>query len=88
LRLTAAAAAKQQDVKLPVATRRALDEAVQFARLRIDAQRAQCARLDTELPLPRVVLPRLPVARLFPQHLDVLADALAAAPVVPKGSER
>jgi arsenite-transporting ATPase len=88
LRLTAAAAAKQQDVKLPVATRRALDDAVQFARVRIDAQRAQCERLDTELPLPRVLLPRLPVARLFPQHLDVLADALAAAPVAPKGATR
>ncbi len=88
LRVSAAAAAKQQDVKVPVATRKALDEAVRFARARVDAQQAQCARLDTELPLPRVLLPRLAVARLFPQHLDVLADALAAEPVTPKGGPR
>ena len=84
--MTAAAAAKQQDVKLPVATRRALDDGVAFARVRLEAQREQFLRLDSELPLPRVHLPRLPVARLFPQHLDVLADALAAEPVVPEGA--
>ncbi len=88
VRISAAAAAKQQDVKVPVATRRALDEMVQFARVRLDAQREQCARLDSELPLPRVLIPRLPVARLFPQHLDVLADALAEAPTTPKGRVR
>lgn len=88
LHVTAAAAAKQQDVKVPIATRRALDEAVRFARSRVDAQAAQLARLDTELPMPRVHLPRLPVARLFPQHLDQLADALAVEPVHPAGGAR
>jgi anion-transporting ArsA/GET3 family ATPase len=86
--VTAANAAKQQDVKLPMATRRALDDAVRFARVRLEAQREQYARLDDELPLPRVLLPRLPVARLFPQHLDVLADALAVDPAATEVSTR
>ena len=88
LRMTSAAAAKQQDVKVPIATRRALDEAVHFARVRLDAQDEQFARLDTDLRIPRVHLPRLPVARLFPQHLDELADALAAEPYLAKGAKR
>jgi anion-transporting ArsA/GET3 family ATPase len=86
--VTAANAAKQQDMKLPMATRRALDDAVRFARVRLEAQREQYARLDDELPLPRVLLPRLPVARLFPQHLDVLADALAVDPAATEVSTR
>lgn len=83
LSLTATAAAKQQGVTLPLATRRALDEAARFGRVRIDTQHQQFARLDESLPLPRILLPRLPVARLLPEHLDTLATALAATPISP-----
>ena len=83
LSMSAAAAAKLQEVKLPLATRRALDDAVRFARVRIDGQRTQFARLDAGLALPRVHLPRVPVARLLPSHVDVLAAALAVDPIVP-----
>lgn len=74
--LTAAAAAKRQGVTLPIATRRALDETARFARDRLAVQRAQLARLARDLPVPQVQLPRLPVARLLPEHLDLLARAL------------
>jgi hypothetical protein len=81
--MTAAAAAKQQQVSLPIASRRALDDAVKFARGIVERQLLQYHRLDDSLPLPRVHLPRLPIARLMPAHIDVLADALAVAPFVP-----
>ena len=83
LSLTAAAAAKKQGLTLPLATRRALEESARFGRVRNDAQRDQFSRLDTLLPLPRILLPRLPVARLLPEHLDTLATALAAPPINP-----
>lgn len=84
LSMTAAAAAKQQKITVPAATRRALDDAIRFGRGRLDGQREQFARLDHALKMPRVLLPRLPVARLQPEHLDLLAGALAAEPVVSK----
>ncbi|MDO9173712.1 MAG: hypothetical protein Q7V62_02840, partial [Actinomycetota bacterium] len=83
LSMTAAAAAKQQKVTVPAATRRALDHAVLFGRSRLDGQREQFARLGSALPMPREHLPRLPVARLLPEHLDRLATALATEPVGP-----
>jgi anion-transporting ArsA/GET3 family ATPase len=88
LALTAAAAAKQQHVTVPLATRRALDEVVRFGRTRVASQREQFARLDDGLPLPRIHLPRLPVARLLPEHLDLLADALSVEPIVVGGAGR
>ncbi len=81
LSMTAAVAARKQKVTLSVDTRRALDEVVRFGRARLDLQAEQFARLDDRLPLPRIHLPRLPVARLLPEHLDVLADALANEPI-------
>ena len=84
LLLSAAAAAKKQGVTLPLATRRALDETARFGRVRLEAQREQFARLDESLPLPRILLPRLPVARLLPEHLDIFASALAAPPTNPQ----
>ncbi len=81
LSMTAAVAARKQKVTLSVDTRRALDEVVRFGRARLDLQAEQFARLDDRLPLPRVHLPRLPVARLLPEHLEVLADALANEPI-------
>ena len=83
--MTAATAGRKQKITLSVATRRALDEVVRFGLARLDMQHEQFARLDDRLPLPRIHLPRLPVARLLPEHLDVLADALAADPTVPAG---
>ena len=84
LSMSAAAAAKQQHMTLPAATRRALDGVVRFGRARLDSQHEQFARLDEALPLPRVQLPRLPAARLLPAHLDLLASALAAEPIMPQ----
>lgn len=74
--LTAAAAAKREGLSLPIATRRALDDTTRFARDRLAVQRAQLDRLAGELPVQQVHLPRLPVARLLPAHLDALAGAL------------
>ena len=76
LAMTAATAAKRQGLAVSAATRRALDATTAFGRARLDVQRAQLDRLATELPLAQVHLPRLPVARLLPEHLDVLAGAL------------
>jgi hypothetical protein len=76
LALTATAAAKRQGVNVPAATRRALDDTTRFARARLDVQRTQIDRLARALPVPQVHLPRLPVARLLPEHLDLLAGAL------------
>jgi anion-transporting ArsA/GET3 family ATPase len=88
LRVTAATAAKRQGITVSAATRRALDEVVHFGRVRVDGQREQLRRLDEGLPLPRLQLPRLPVARLLPAHLEVLATALAAEPFVPGAPKR
>ncbi|HQZ34809.1 MAG TPA: ArsA-related P-loop ATPase [Ilumatobacteraceae bacterium] len=88
LTMTAAAAARKQKVTLSVDTRRAIDDVVRFGRARQDLQAEQFARLDAQLPLPRVHLPRLPVARLLPEHLDVLADALAVEPATPASAAK
>lgn len=76
LAVTAATAAKRQGITVAASTRRALDATTAFGRARLDGQRAQLDRLARELPLGQVQLPRLPVARLLPEHLDVLAGAL------------
>ncbi len=83
LTMTATTAARKQGVTVTAATKRSLDAVVRFGRARVDAQRAQLDRLDRELPLPRVHLPRLPVARLLPEHLDRLAAALGTEPIAP-----
>lgn len=88
LSMSAAAAARKQQVTLPAATRRALDDVVRFGQVRLAGQHEQFARLDEELPMPRIHLPRLAAARLFPEHLDVLAEALAADPIVPEQGSR
>ena len=88
LSMTAAAAARKQKVTLTLETRRALDEVARFGQARLDLQAEQFARLDDRLPLPRTHLPRLPVARLLPEHLDVLAAALAIEPTVPAGAPK
>jgi len=88
LSMTAAAAARKQKVTLTVETRRALDEVVRFGQSRLELQAEQFARLDHRLPLPRIHLPRLPVARLLPEHLDVLAAALAIEPSTPLSGQK
>ena len=80
LALTPATAAKRQGVTLTAATKRALDETTLFGRARLEAQRTQLTRLSSELPLAQVHLPRLPVARLRPEHLRTLADELDEVP--------
>ena len=88
LSMTAAAAARKQKVTLSLETRRSLDEVARFGQARLDLQAEQFARLDERLPLPRIHLPRLPVARLLPEHLDVLAAALAIEPTVPASASK
>ena len=88
LSMTAAAAARKQKVTLSVETRRVLDDVARFGQSRLDLQAEQFARLDDRLPLSRVHLPRLPVARLLPDHLDVLAEALAVAPIIPTSAAK
>jgi hypothetical protein len=83
LAITPAAAAKRSDRSLSTADRAALVESSRFGAARLSVQREQLARLDTDLPLPRITLPRLATPRLTSAHLDVLADALARPPVVP-----
>ncbi|MCU1392296.1 MAG: hypothetical protein JWM34_724 [Ilumatobacteraceae bacterium] len=78
LDLSVTAAAKAQGVKLSAVNKAALEASAEFGRMRLEGQRRQLARLDELLPLPRVVLPRLPTAHLGIAELDVLADALGA----------
>jgi anion-transporting ArsA/GET3 family ATPase len=80
---TAAAAAKAQGLTVSVQGKRALDSAARFGRARLDRQREQLTRLDADLPMPRIELPRMPVARLMPADLDQLAAALSVEPTVP-----
>ncbi len=82
LSVTPTAAARQQGVKLTNANKVALDAAAQFGRVRLEGQRRQLARLDELLPLPRIVLPRVPTARFGPAELELMADALGVEPTV------
>ena len=80
LALTPATAAKRSGVSLSTADRAALQMSSRFGAARLEVQREQLQRLDTQLPLSRILLPRLPTPRLTPAHLELLADALAVAP--------
>ena len=77
LMVTAAAAAKAQGFKLSPANKAALDASAEFGRSRLAAQRRQLARLEVELALPRIILPRLPTADFGAAELEIMADALA-----------
>ncbi len=83
LAITAAAAAKLEGIVLSASDRRALDAAATFGQARLTTQREQLARLDAQLPLPRIQLPRLATSRLQPADLATIARALAADPVQP-----
>lgn len=75
------AAVAEQGTRLPAGVRAALERSVAFGRSRQRQQREQIARLAERLPLPRLLLPRLPVAMLGPAELEVLTAALDAAEV-------
>jgi hypothetical protein len=80
--LSVAAAAKAQGVKLSATAKAALEASAEFGRVRMQGQQRQLTRLDDLLPLPRIVLPRLPTAHIGQAELELLADALAAPVVV------
>ena len=84
LQLSPAAAAKAQGVRLSAAAKTALDASAAFGKVRMAGQRAQLQRLGELLPLPRVLLPRVPTARFGPAELDILADALSIDPMAMK----
>ncbi|MGB8857993.1 MAG: ArsA-related P-loop ATPase [Ilumatobacteraceae bacterium] len=77
---TPAAAARSSRVTLTAADRAALQSTSAFGAARLAVQREQLVRLDEELPLPRIHLPRLPTPRLSPTDLDLLVEALARTP--------
>jgi anion-transporting ArsA/GET3 family ATPase len=72
-----AMAARSHRIKLSVEAKRVLESAAAFGRARLGRQREQLDRLRASVEQPIVVLPRLPTARLGPDDLTVLADALA-----------
>jgi arsenite/tail-anchored protein-transporting ATPase len=84
LELTPATAAKRSGVSLTTADRAALTMSSRYGWARLQVQREQLARLDDLLPLPRILLPKLVVPRVLPEHLDVLAEALAVEPDQPR----
>jgi hypothetical protein len=53
-----------------------------FGRARLEQQREQIARLDAQLSLPRVLLPRLVTPQIGPADLERIVDALLIAPQV------
>lgn len=64
---------------LPADQLAAVGKAADFASRRAQVHAEQLARLDSELPLPRVELAALPVAGLDAVHLDVLLSEEPAA---------
>jgi anion-transporting ArsA/GET3 family ATPase len=73
-------AARHAGITLTAAQRAALVSSSRFGAARLAVQAEQLARLDAQLPLPRLELPRLPTPRLGHAELDELADALAREP--------
>ena len=70
-------AARAQGVKLPVASKRALDSSAAFGRARLDQQRTQIARLSSAVAVDVITLPRLITTVLGRTELSQLADVLA-----------
>jgi hypothetical protein len=69
-------AAREVNVKITRAQRSALVASSRFGAARLAVQEEQLERLDELLPLPRIMLPRLPTPRLSPADLDALAAVL------------
>lgn len=74
-----AMAARSHKLKLSAEAKHVLESASAFGRVRLDRQREQLDRLRSEVDQPVLVLPRLTTARLGPDDLPVLADALTDA---------
>lgn len=83
-----AMAARSHRVKLSGDAKRVLESASSFGRARLDRQRDQLDRLCAAVDQPLVVLPRLPTARLGPDELADLADALGDGLAEPVSGER
>jgi anion-transporting ArsA/GET3 family ATPase len=75
-----AMAARSHKLKLSADAKRVLESASSFGRARLDRQHQQLDRLRSSVEQPIVVLPRLTTARLGPDDLPVLAEALADGP--------
>jgi len=73
---TVADDAARHGMAVSVATSRALAAAVAGSRDEAQRHDAQCRRLEQQLPLPQIRLPRLPASALGSREIDVLADAL------------
>jgi anion-transporting ArsA/GET3 family ATPase len=73
-----AMAARSHRLKLSADAKRVLESAASFGRARLDRQRQQLDRLRAAVEQPIIVLPRLATARLGPDDLPLLADALTA----------
>ena len=73
-----AMAARSHRVRLSVDAKRVLESAASFGRVRLDRQREQLDRLRASVEQKILVLPRLATARLGPDDLPLLADALVA----------
>jgi arsenite/tail-anchored protein-transporting ATPase len=80
LAMATTTAARQAGVKLSAAQRSALVASSRFGAARLAVQDEQLTRLDQQLPMPRLELPRLATTRLGPGELEVLADALGSPP--------
>lgn len=80
LEMTARAAARSQGAKLSRDLEAALGVSNRFGRARLEQQREQIARLDEQLALPRVLLPRLATPQIGPDDLERIVDALLVAP--------
>jgi arsenite/tail-anchored protein-transporting ATPase len=82
LEMSARAAARAQGAKLPRPLEAALAVSNRFGRARLEQQREQIERLDAQLSLPRVLLPRLVTPQIGPADLERIVDALLTAPQV------
>ncbi len=71
-----AMAARSHRLKLSADAKRVLESAGSFGRARLERQRLQLDRLRAAVEFPVIELPRLPTARLGPDDVPVLADAL------------
>ncbi len=81
-----AAAARAQGVKVTAADQRALEQSRVFGAAQQRGAQEQMERLRSALACPTVTLPRLPVTRIGPAELDLLADALEVEPEPAEGA--
>ena len=80
LSVPVATAVRAAAISVSAADRRSLQTSSQFGAARLEVQREQITRLTDALSIATITLPRIPAPRLTPEHLDVLAGALAVEP--------